>query len=96
NYEPAGFWWSAIDRRSWPDEAAYIQDIEAQMQPPYGDRRQEIVLIGKDMDKAALSQSFEKCLLTDEEMKIGHTGWTRLVDPFPEWIIQSAEESVVN
>lgn len=96
NYEPAGFWWSAIDRRSWPDDAAYIQDIEAQMHPPYGDRRQEIVLIGKDMDKVALSEAFEKCLLTDEEMKIGHTDWTRFVDPFPEWIIHSAEESAVN
>ena len=34
----------------------------------YGDRRQEIVIIGTDLQQAAFEDSISKCLLTDSEM----------------------------
>ena len=56
---------------------------------PYGDRRQEIVLIGTEdtMDESYLTKCFDACLLTDEEMEAGDIYWSIFKDPFPEWII---------
>jgi hypothetical protein len=52
------------------------------MQEPYGDRRQEIVLIGMGMDKEALTAFLDTALLTDEEMQVGPSAWQSLFDPF--------------
>ena len=35
-----------------------------------GDRRQEIVFIGIDMDQSALESMLDSCLLTDHEMQV--------------------------
>ena len=45
---------------------------------------------GMKMDKAMLTQSFDHCLLTDDEMLMGAMGldmnaWKVLEDPFPAW-----------
>lgn len=53
------------------------------MREPYGDRRQEIVIIGMKMDKAALTRMLDDALLTDSEMELGPEGWKGLNDPFP-------------
>lgn len=42
---------------------------------PWGDRRQELVLIGEKMDPKALTARFDACLLTDVEMK----KWERIM-----------------
>jgi len=57
---------------------------------PHGDRRQEIVLIGKDMDRAALTAMFDKALLTPAEVQRGPKAWARLHDPFSAWGPQAA------
>ncbi|MDW8322891.1 MAG: zinc metallochaperone GTPase ZigA [Burkholderiales bacterium] len=49
------------------------------------DGRQEIVLIGIGMDREALTECFDTCLLTDAEMALGEEGWRRFDDPFPRW-----------
>ncbi|MCX7673152.1 MAG: zinc metallochaperone GTPase ZigA [Thiobacillaceae bacterium] len=49
------------------------------------DGRQEIVLIGIGMDREALTECFDTCLLTDAEMALGEEGWRRFDDPFPLW-----------
>ncbi|MDK3160817.1 zinc metallochaperone GTPase ZigA [Kamptonema cortianum] len=87
----AGMWWAAVDKKQWPEEGEYRDLITKNWQEPHGDRRQEIVLIGIGMDKEALTKEFDKCLLTDAEMKLGPDGWRKLPDPFPEW--RAAEES---
>eukprot|EP00050_Salpingoeca_kvevrii_P020860 m.103381 g.103381 ORF g.103381 m.103381 type:complete len:107 (+) comp9054_c2_seq1:269-589(+) len=42
-----------------------------------GDRRQEIVFIGQDVDQKELSEALDKCLLTDEEW----TAYWPRIDP---------------
>jgi len=51
-------------------------------EPEYGDRRQEFVFIGVEMDRAAIEQSLDEALLTEHEMLGGPSAWAKLPDPF--------------
>ncbi|GAB3249665.1 GTP-binding protein [Chitinimonas naiadis] len=82
---PAGLWWAAVDRRDWPQDSAGRAMITARWHEPYGDRFQELVLIGVQLDEAALRQAFDACLLTDAEWAIGPNHWQAFDDPFPAW-----------
>ncbi|MBL9076318.1 MAG: GTP-binding protein [Planctomycetes bacterium] len=86
---PAGTWWATADRAEWPDEVR--REIEASWQEPWGDRRQEIVVIGRDVDRAALTARLDACLLTDREMQGGPAAWQQLPDPFEPWTTAEAE-----
>ena len=72
--ELAGLWWSAMH----PDERPEGIDWD----PQFGDRRQELVLIGRGLDEAALWAGFERALLTDEELA-DPASWADLPHPFP-------------
>jgi hypothetical protein len=52
------------------------------MQEPYGDRRQEIVMIGIGMDKSRLTAMLDAALLTDEEFALGPEAWSAFPDSF--------------
>ncbi len=84
--EAAGFWWAAVDRNQWPDDDTECREITRLWEKPFGDRRQEIVIIGQDMDRDAVTARLDACLLTDEEMALGPEAWvTMFKDPFLEW-----------
>ncbi len=59
--------------------------------PAFGDRRQELVFIGIDMDRAKIEASLAACLLDDAEQALGWTRWGELEDPFPVVLTQSTE-----
>ncbi len=80
-----GFWWAAMPPEAWPSEPALAARIQASFVAPYGDRRQELVLIGMGMDEAALRRGFEACLLSDAELALGPAAWRAFDDPFPSW-----------
>ena len=85
-HEWGGLWWASAPRDRWPDDnPEWLKAIEAVWRQPYGDRRQEIVLIGKDMNRDLLTSMFDAALLTRFEMERGPKGWSRLEDPFPHW-----------
>ncbi|MEM9037857.1 MAG: zinc metallochaperone GTPase ZigA [Actinomycetota bacterium] len=84
-YVPAGYWWAAVDKKHWPTDPAAIAEVESTFEPPYGDRRQEIVVIGIDMDEVEITAEFESCLLTAEELATGSRAWAKFPDPFPAW-----------
>jgi len=81
----AGYWWAAAPVDAWPQAPEAQAEIRRDFQEPYGDRRQEIVLIGMEMDEAALRASFDRCLLSDDELRLGVEGWSTFGDPFPSW-----------
>jgi G3E family GTPase len=81
----AGFWWAAVPRRVWPTDAETKRHIDERWREPWGDRRQELVLIGMHMDEVALRAALEACLLTPSEVKQGPQAWGRLRDPFGDW-----------
>jgi G3E family GTPase len=82
---PAGDWWAATPREDWPQSEEELAEIERDFEGPWGDRRQELVLIGIDMDEAALRAQLDRCLLTDDELAEGPEAWARWSDPFPAW-----------
>jgi G3E family GTPase len=65
-----------------PAEHAAMQRM---WDPAWGDRRQELAVIGISLDEAALRDEFDACLLTEREMREGPARWQRLPDPFPSW-----------
>lgn len=80
-HQPIGFWWAA----SPPEEQAEARRQIKDWHPEFGDRSQEIVIIGIDMDEAWLRRRLNACLLTDAEMVRGVARWRHLPDPFPAW-----------
>ena len=83
--EMAGKWWDAVPKENWPEHPEARAGIKQYFQGEYGDRRQEIVLIGVGMDKEKITSMFDAALLTPEEMHKGKIGWKQLPDPFPVW-----------
>jgi len=86
--ELAGMWWVATPNEYWPEDAESFDHIKARWQEPYGDRQQELVIIGMHMDKSALTARFDACLLTEAEIALGMDSWKQLPDPFPKWSVQ--------
>ena len=84
-YGYAGLFWKAVPRSEWPQETSDIQSIMEKWQEPYGDRRQELVFIGQNLNRHTLCQWLDECLLTDTELEAGEAGWIELRDPFPAW-----------
>ncbi|EOQ95353.1 CobW/P47K family protein [Leptospira wolbachii serovar Codice str. CDC] len=85
SYKPEGYWWASIPDEDIPDDPDVLENLQAHWLEPWGDRRQEIVLIGRDMDEKKIRASLDKCLLNDNEYKAGPEGWASLEDPFPDW-----------
>lgn len=54
----------------WPNDPNQRQVIisDFDLETKYGDRRQEIVFIGANMDETAICQQLDTALLTEEEM----------------------------
>lgn len=90
--EPGGMFWAAMPKELWPVDSLLRRDIDENWVEPFGDRRQEIVLIGIDMDEVDLRKRFDSCLLDENEMKAGAGAWSDLPDPFPQWNIRLLHE----
>ncbi|KAF1014200.1 MAG: putative metal chaperone YciC [Stenotrophomonas maltophilia] len=53
--------------------------------PLWGDRRQELVVIGVHMDEGRVRDELDACLLNDIEMRAGPLLWQQLPQAFPVW-----------
>jgi G3E family GTPase len=84
-FNPIGTWWATKSREEWPTEVDRVAEIKANWHPVFGDRKQEIVVIGSQEHFAAIKEALELALLTDEEIKLGFEGWKNFIDPFPSW-----------
>jgi len=92
---PAGAWWAAVPQADWPEEAA--AEIAARLESgPWGDRRQEIVFIGTELDERALTARLDACLLTELELAAGPAAWSELRDPWPVWYDDAHDHPLVD
>ena len=94
NHGFAGLFWSAVPEDQWPDHTEHRAEIESKCEPPYGDRRQEIVFIGQGLDEERARRALDACLLNEAELAAGPDSWKQLPDPFPQWIREVEEAEV--
>ncbi|NQY81295.1 MAG: GTP-binding protein [Candidatus Caenarcaniphilales bacterium] len=80
-----GYWWDAAPKTHWPTDPDIVRTVMDLWEEPYGDRRQEIVIIGVDMDKDEIIKGFDQALLTDEEIELGEEHWQTFKDEFAPW-----------
>ena len=89
-HEAAGLWWAAVPKSEWPRSDEERAVFETSWDGVYGDRHQELVLIGIEMDEATLRERFDACLITDAEISEYGPDFTALSDPFPVWKLSGA------
>ena len=84
--EPGGFWWAETPREEWPvDDKDLIAEMKSVWDEIWGDRRQELVIIGQDLNQLEVTDALNACLLNDQEMQSGPASWSTLPDPFGSW-----------
>uniref|UniRef100_A0A486XUG9 Metal chaperone, involved in Zn homeostasis, GTPase of COG0523 family n=1 Tax=Rheinheimera sp. BAL341 TaxID=1708203 RepID=A0A486XUG9_9GAMM len=81
-YNMAGLFWQAVPAEQWPQEPELQEAIIQSWAEPFGDRRQELVFIGQQLDKTAMLAQLNACLLTDTELALGEAQWQQLANPF--------------
>lgn len=86
-YNGAGVWWATAGTNAINEQDEESQEeIRKVWREPYGDRRQEIVLIGQDMDTTSLFNRLDEALLNDTEFKQGPHAWSKFHDPLAPWM----------
>lgn len=85
----AGVWWCSMPHEKRMLYLPFLENqeyIESGWDKTFGDRKNEIVFIGQDMDEEQIKSDLEHCLATDEELAAG--AWRRGYGD--EWPIQQA------
>jgi G3E family GTPase len=85
----AGIWWAALPREEWPGEPEALMRMQETWREPYGDRRQELILIGDaEPLSTTMRRQLDACLLTEQEYARSLQEWAALPDPFPAWDVE--------
>lgn len=67
-----GNWWAAYSEKERLRNPAYVENkdlILEKWNPTYGDRMNELVLIGQDMDQKEITAELISCLVTEKESR---------------------------
>ena len=70
--DSAGVWWSSMPFGERMQFAAFVENqehIESGWDKIFGDRKNEIVFIGQDMDEEQIISDLDDCLLSNEELE---------------------------
>lgn len=78
-----GRWWATVPKNQWPDDGTFEQHVAEHWDGEWGDRRQQLVFIGIDMDEGHIRARLNACLVP--ETRFAPSAWTGLADPFPAW-----------
>ena len=79
--DPAGYWWAAAPDEEWPEDEDQIAEIRTNFVGEYGDRKQQLVFIGQQLDQNRIESMLDDCLLTDDEFAQGPAVWEKYEDP---------------
>ena len=70
--DSAGVWWSSMPFKNRIQQIAFIEnqeEIEKDWDKTYGDRKNEIVFIGQNMNEDLIRSHLEGCLLSEDNLK---------------------------
>jgi len=84
--ERAGVWWASMPFNERMSYASFMDnqvEIEERWSKQWGDRMNELVFIGQDIDQEKMIMELEKCLLQEQENYQFDNGVT-FHDPFPK------------
>ena len=88
--KPIGTWWASVPENEWPQEEAIQNYIKRYWREPWGDRRQELVFIGSEIDWPKIKAKLDSALVPEDIAQSPDT-LPDLPDPFPPW--RAAEEA---
>ncbi|MGR3811817.1 GTP-binding protein [Jiulongibacter sp. NS-SX5] len=83
--ENAGVWWASMPFNQRSQYLAFIENqerIDSGWDKRFGDRMNELVLIGQDLEPAQMSKELMDCLCTEKEIEQMEKGFN-FKDPFP-------------
>ncbi len=83
--KPIGTWWASVPKENWPENAMAQSYMQQHWSEPWGDRRQELVFIGADIDWPALKAKLDACLVPVGDVAGPEALPLDLPDPFPGW-----------
>jgi len=86
--EKAGVWWASMTFNERTNYQSFVDNreyIESKWSKQWGDRMNELVFIGQDIEKEKMIADLEKCLLQDSELKQFESK-KGFPDPFPKAI----------
>jgi G3E family GTPase len=84
--ETAGVWWCSMPYQERIEYKSFLDNqkaIEQRWDKTWGDRMNEIVFIGQDMDQVKITADLQKCLISDMENLLFERD-TLFPDPFPQ------------
>jgi G3E family GTPase len=85
--DKAGVWWSSMPYAERIKYAGFVENqkvIESKWDKRFGDRQNELVIIGQELDKDEIISELQACLCTENEVNDMEVG-LRFKDPFPEY-----------
>ena len=87
--DSAGIWWSSMpleERSNYADFIYNQEGIEKDWDNQFGDRKNELVFIGQDLNKEKITEELNKCLSSEKE--ISNVEWENGIDD--NWPVQRA------
>ena len=82
--KPLGTWWASVPKDRWPEHQTAQDYMKQHWQEPWGDRRQEIVFIGANINWADLKAQLDAALVSEGVAK-SPDDLPDFADPFPLW-----------
>jgi G3E family GTPase len=76
-----GMWWASIDEDRRPTTPEFRARMASDWHADFGDRNQEIAIVGLGLDEDALRAALDRCLLTEDELSQPQT-WSSFPHPF--------------
>jgi G3E family GTPase len=87
---PVMEWYSRSPEKEWGLDDEKKELVKKDFVHPFGDRRQEIVFIGINLQREEIIRDLDSCLLTDAELSVFQASTRNnnvlaIVDPLPTW-----------
>ena len=65
----AGHWWASDSSGQWPACEEQRTRLLERWHPRFGDRRQELVFVGVDVDRDRLVAELDRCLVAEKDLE---------------------------